>query len=283
MSAYWKIPLQALVLLVGVFMFLFYLFAPQPMLFNRIHEERLRQGPSAQAYGALEQRFETAHQARRDAADGLVRDLHDPASGDSEAAKAALQSAEATMAGLRREAAQLVRQSTGDRTYTDVNYVFPTYVITWLPVGLIGLVIAGIFAAAMSSISAELAALSTASVIDFYRRFFRVDAPDAHYLMVSKVATGFWGLVACVAAIYAAELGSLIEVVNRFGSFFYGSLLGVFVLAIGVKWATPLGAFIGLLAGMAAVGSWRRPPRSPSSGTTSSARWRWSLSVWPSA
>ena len=126
--------------------------------------------------------------------------------------------------------------------------------MTRLPVGLVGLVIAGIFAAAMSASSAELAALSTASVIDFYRRFFRTEAPDAHYLLVSKLATGLWGLVACVAAIYAAELGSLIEVVNRFGSFFYGSLLGVFVLAIGVKRATSLGAFVGLLAGMAGVG-----------------------------
>ena len=142
-----------------------------------------------------------------------------------------------------------------------------------MPVGLVGLIIAAIFAAAMSSIAAELNSLSTATVIDFYRRLWRTGASDAHYLTVSKLVTGFWGLVACVVAIYAANLGPLIDVVNRFGSFFYGSLLGVFVLAVAAKRATSRGAFWGLLAGMAAVALVAvRYSRSPSSGTTSSAR-----------
>jgi Na+/proline symporter len=122
-----------------------------------------------------------------------------------------------------------------------------------MPVGLVGLLIAAIFAAAMSASAAELNSLSTATIIDFYRRHFRPSATEAHYLKVSKIATGFWGVVACTVAIYASSLGSLIEVVNRFGSFFYGSLLGVFVLAIGTRRATGRGAFFGLIAGMAAV------------------------------
>ena len=122
-----------------------------------------------------------------------------------------------------------------------------------MPIGLVGLFIAAIFAAAMSSIAAELNALSTATVIDFYRRHFRTDATDEHYLRVSKLATGFWGVFACGVAMYATALGSLIEVVNRFGSFFYGSILGVFMLAIGFRSATGNGAFIGLIAGMASV------------------------------
>ena len=95
--------------------------------------------------------------------------------------------------------------------------------------------------------------LSTATVIDFYRRWVRPVAPDSHYLMVSKAATAAWGVFACVVAVWAAELGSLIEVVNRIGSFFYGSLLGVFILAIGFRRATGNGACVGLLAGMASV------------------------------
>src|SRR6185295_17173850 len=102
-------------------------------------------------------------------------------------------------------------------------------------------------------IAAELNSLSTATVIDFYKRWARPTASDAHYLNVSKVATGLWGLFACAIAVWAAELGSLIEVVNRFGSFFYGSILGVFILAAGVPWATANGAFVGLIAGMASV------------------------------
>jgi len=113
--------------------------------------------------------------------------------------------------------------------------------------------IAAIFAAAMSSIAAELNALATTSVMDFYKRHFRKQGTDAHYLRFSKLATGFWGLLACGVAIYASRLGSLIEVVNRFGSYFYGSLLGVFILAIGTKRASAGGAFWGLLAGMFTV------------------------------
>jgi len=134
----------------------------------------------------------------------------------------------------------------------DVNYIIPTFVLTVLPIGLVGIFIAGVMAAAMSSIAAELNSLATATVIDFYRRWIRPTATDAHYLTVSKGATLFWGAFACVVATYAATLGSLIEVVNRFGSFFYGSILGVFLLAM-VPRARAAGAFIGLIAGMATV------------------------------
>jgi Na+/proline symporter len=105
----------------------------------------------------------------------------------------------------------------------------------------------------MSTIAGELSALSTASVIDFYRRFVRAEADDRHFVRVSRVATVFWGVFASVVAVWAAELGSLIEVVNRFGSFFYGSILGVFILAIAFPRATANGAFLGLLAGMGSV------------------------------
>src|SRR5262249_4894904 len=122
-----------------------------------------------------------------------------------------------------------------------------------LPVGIVGLMIAAIFAAAMSSSAAELNSLATISVIDIYRRHLRPGRSDAHYLTVSKLATAFWGGFACPVASFPAGLGSLIEVVNRFGSFFYGSLLGVFVLALAFPRANGHGAFVGLLAGISAV------------------------------
>src|SRR5256885_13707820 len=105
----------------------------------------------------------------------------------------------------------------------------------------------------MSASGGELNSLATATIIDFYRRHWVRDAADAHYLLVSKLATVFWGLVACVVAIYAANQGSLIEVVNRYGSIYYGSLLGVFMLAILTKRATAVGAFWGMLVGLATV------------------------------
>ena len=157
------------------------------------------------------------------------------------------------MNSVRRKAVSLVKKVTGDQNYNDINYVFPTFVTTQLPIGLVGLIIAAIFAAAMSSISSELNALSTATVIDIYKRRLRPHKDDKHYLLVSKIATGIWGAFACLVASFAVTLGSLIEVVNRFGSFFYGSLLGVFVLAIGVRTSTSRGAFWGLITGMGVV------------------------------
>jgi SSS family solute:Na+ symporter len=245
MSAYWKIPLQALVMIIGVLMFVFYLFTPPPMLFNRVHDERVRQSDRAGEYAALEAQFNTAIAERREASQRLA-----DAGGSSDAFRAS----EQRVKDLRAQAVTLVKQVTGDSSYNDVNYVFPTYIVTQLPVGLIGLLMAAIFAAAMSTIAGELSALSTSTVMDFYKRWVRDDGDEPHLLMVSKFAMLFWAVFASIVAIYAAELGSLIEVVNRFGSFFYGSILGVFLLAIGWPRANSTGAFVGLIAGMSAVG-----------------------------
>tara|TARA_B100001123_G_scaffold74335_1_gene83669 strand:- start:1948 stop:3642 length:1695 start_codon:yes stop_codon:yes gene_type:complete len=253
MSAFAKIPLQMLILLTGVLMFTFYLFNEPPMLFNAVHDRAIAGSARAAEYTALDDEFREAYRARRHAAGEVVEARQ---SGDTTREVSAVQdflNQDRQVIALRGEAEGLVRDVTGDDSYTDVNYVFPTFVTTQLPVGLVGLMIAAIFAAAMSSIAAELNSLSTSTVIDFYRRHFRKTASDAHYLRVSKWATCFWGLFASVTALYAANLGSLIEVVNRFGSFFYGSLLGVFILAVRVRHATPAGAFWGLIGGMAAV------------------------------
>jgi Na+/proline symporter len=251
MSAYFKIPLQFLIPLIGVLTFAFYLFHQPPLLFNRVHDREVRASARAAEYDALEAEFLQAHGMRRAAASRLAEARR--AGRDENEAASTFAAIDARIARLRLEASSLVREVTGDREFGDVNYVFPTFVTEQMPIGLVGLLIAAIFAAAMSSIAAELNSLSTATIIDFYRRFVRTEATDAHYLLVSKIATGIWGMVACGVAMYATSLGPLIDVVNRFGSFFYGSLLGVFVLAIGVPRATSRGAFWGLLAGMAAV------------------------------
>ena len=253
MSAYWKIPLQALVMVIGVLMFVFYLFTPPPMLFNSVHEQRVRASARAGEYAGLEQRFSVAVDARSAAAQQLAQAERAGDSTAIAAQQAAFRDSEAQVKGVRTEAIALVKNVTGDRSYNDVNYVFPTYIVTQMPVGLIGLLMAAIFAAAMSSIAGELSALSTSTVMDFYRRWVRSDADDAHLLRVSRFAMLFWALFASIVAIWAAELGSLIEVVNRFGSFFYGSILGVFLLAIGWSRANAIGALVGLVAGMSVV------------------------------
>lgn len=247
MSAYWKIPLQALVLLIGVLVFTFYVFHRPPLLFNPAHERAVREAQPA-AYSALESRYQAEISAR----DLAGRDLAAANSeADSRRAADRFRQRDTQTQAVRTEALALANQVTGQSS-RDVNYVIPRFVLDHLPIGLAGLFIAAILAAAMNAIAAELNSLATASVVDFYRRWIRKEGSDAHFLAVSRAATGLWGLFACVVATFAANLGSLIEVVNRFGSFFYGSILGVFLLAM-IPRARGTGAFVGLLAGMSAV------------------------------
>jgi SSS family transporter len=246
MSAYWKIPMQALVLLLGVLVFVFHVFNAPPLIFSSAADQRLTRDAGT-AYAALRQEHDAAIASRLDAARRFARAPAD------DAAREAVRATDGDVQQVRRRARELVRQTTGDATFDDVNYIIPGFILQHIPVGLVGLLILAIVLAATDSIAGELNSLSTATVIDFYRRWVRRAAPDSHYLVVSRIATGAWGLFACAVAVWAAEIGSLIEVVNRIGSFFYGSVLGVFILAVAVPRATGTGAFIGLIAGMSAV------------------------------
>lgn len=246
-SAYWKIPLQALVLLVGVGVFVYYQFVQPPLLFNPAHEEAVV-AEAGSAYAEMQATYGEAFTLRESAALRVAA-----AEDDSEAAMENFLAREADIQTVRGEALALAEEVTGESS-RDVNYIIPRFVLSELPIGLAGLFIAGVIAAAMSSISSELNSLATTSVIDFYRRWVKPEATDAHYLNVSKGATAIWGTFACIVATYAATLGSLIEVVNRFGSFFYGSILGVFLLAM-VPRSRGTGAFVGLIAGMGTVGA----------------------------
>ena len=225
MSAYVKIPLQLLILVTGVLVFVFYLFQPPPMLFNRVYDAQVAASPHA---GGV--RGAAAGVRRGDRGSRRARPRATTATRSWRATRASRRSARRPSPSSSRRAATT--------NYNDVNYVFPTFITTRMPIGLVGLMIAAIFAAAMSASGGELNALATATIIDFYRRHFVKDATDAHYVLVSKLATFAWGLFACVVAMRAANQGSLIEVVNRYGSFVYGSLLGVFILAILTKRAT---------------------------------------------
>jgi len=241
MSAFLKIPMQFLILLIGVLVFVFYQFTAPPIVFNVNEVAKAEQNPQFQT---IQQNYQNAFNERREAAIKF--------SSESEGFRQNYIEADKKFNESRKEALKFVRD-TSDAKFNDVNYVFPTFVLQHMPMGVIGLIIAAIFAAAMSSIAAELNALATATTIDFYRRLYKPEATDRHYVAVGRLSTFIWGIFACIVAIFAANLGSLIEVVNKFGSFFYGSLLGVFVLAFVVKRARARGAFFGLLFGIASV------------------------------
>ena len=243
-SAYWKIPLQALILLVGVLVFVFYIFVSPPMYYNPAQDRAVRAADPA-AYAALDTRYRAAFDARQQAARAVAAP---EATAENRSAFAL---SEKAMVAVRTEALKTAEAVTGQPS-KDVNYIIPHFVLSELPIGLAGLFIAAVIAAAMSAVSGELASLSSTTVIDLYRRWVAPDADDTHYLKVSRAATGLWGVFACIVATFAATLGSLIEVVNRYGSFFYGSILGVFILAM-VPRAGANGAFVGLILGMSAV------------------------------
>ena len=243
MSAFLKIPMQFMILLIGVLVFVFYQFATPPMIFNSVETAKVEQNAE---YQMLNSQYETAHARREQSALEYVRNK-------TEETRIGYVESNKLFNDARKNATDYIKSSSGNKSFNDVNYVFPTFVVENMPMGVIGLIIAAIFAAAMSSISAELNALATATTIDFYRRHFKKDGTDKQYVLFGRIATFFWGVFACIVAIYATNLGSLIEVVNKFGSFFYGSLLGVFVLAFVVKRARARGAFLGLLFGIVSV------------------------------
>lgn len=252
MSAFLKIPMQFLILLIGVMVFVFYQFQKPPIIFNQTEEAKAVAANPA-PYEQIKAEYEQIHERRQQAALALIEAEKRSDEQAVETAKQVYRETDKAFNETRKKATEFIKKTNENQEFNDVNYVFPLFVIQNMPMGVIGLIIAAIFAAAMSSISAELNALATATTIDFYRRHFKPEGTDAEFVFFGRLATLVWGLFACVVAVYATNLGSLIEVVNRFGSFFYGSLLGVFVLAVGVRRARARGAFWGLLLGMASV------------------------------
>jgi Na+/proline symporter len=243
-----KVPMQFFILFVGAMVFVFYNFVQPPMLFQSTAMQAI-----ASESAPAEADFAKSWHNRRAAAWKLAAAQR---AGDSSARRSALQDyrqAQAGMTSARQEAIKLYEKVQGKPGFNDTNYVFLSFVTRYLPSGLVGLVIAVIFSAAMSASSGEVNSLATVTVIDIYKRHIRQDASDRHYLLISRLATVFWGFYAVMFAQYARNLGSLIEAVNMVGSLFYGTLLGVFTLAFFFKKVGGTPAFVGMLVGEAAI------------------------------
>jgi SSS family transporter len=247
-NAFLKVPMQFLILLTGVLVFVFYHFHESPLLWNQVELARLEERAAPEELAGLKQRFAAARAEREAAARAFARARADGRAPESDAYVEANRRFFAT----RGEAVAAIERINGTR-YNDNNYIFPSYILSQLPRGRAGLVIAVIFAAAMSTLSGEFNSLASASMVDFYKRFVGKDENDRRDLLISRIFTAFWGLFACLVALEAGRLGSAIEVVNKFGSYFYGSILGVFALAVLTPRATARGAFWGLFVGMATV------------------------------
>jgi len=229
--------------------FVFYQFNPGPLFFNSKEEQRIAAGPLAGEYQRVQAEY---RQAQEDKEARIRAWLAASKSADSAAenqARVELRAAEERAGQLRNQAVGLMRQNDPAADTNDTNYVFLTFVIRYLPAGVVGLIIVVIFAATMSAISSALNSLATSTIVDVYKRLLSDQASEKHYLLVSRVATAFWGVFAIVVSEGAARLGALIEAVNILGSLFYGTVLGIFILALLIKRVGGTAAFVGGLIG----------------------------------
>jgi Na+/proline symporter len=240
-----KIPMQFFILFIGAMVFVFFVFEKPPLLFQPVELNGVRSDPR---FPAIEQRHQRAFEERKQAA---IQYLEAQRSGDPAAEQASRSRYQTAQNEVNEAHAAGEKLVGGD--FHDTNYIFLSFVTTYLPAGAVGLIIAVIFTAAMSSTSGEINSLAAVSVIDLYQRHIRKDASDHHYLTASRLATIFWGVYAVGFAQYGRSFGALIEAVNIVGSLFYGGMLGVFVLAFLFKKVGPNGAFFGVLAGEAAI------------------------------
>jgi SSS family transporter len=245
-----KVPMQFFILFIGAMVFVFCIFVKPPVIFQQVDLEKIQ---TRQEYAPISEQYDRAFESRREAARRLVEARHrnDRAAWARDAAD--FRAAEKQLDAARGGGIRLVREANGGREFSDTNSIFLYFVTHHLPVGLVGLVIAVIFSAAMSSISGEINSLATVSVIDIYQRHVHRQADDRHYLVASRLATAFWGCYAVVFAGYARNFGTLIEVVNIVGSLFYGGMLGVFVLAFFFPRVRGRAAFAGTLVGEALI------------------------------
>jgi len=245
-----KIPMQFFILFIGAMVFVFYLFAQPPVIFHRAELARIQTRPE---YAGLEQRYNRAFEHRRDAALAIAQARHSSDDATLERTRQEYRVAESELNEVHNEAQTLVGVAGGEKGFTDTNYIFLSFVTRYLPAGIVGLVIAVIFAATMSASSGEINSLATVAIVDIYRRYLKQGASDHHYLAASRWATLFWGVYAVLFAGLAGRMGSLIVAVNKVGSLFYGTLLGCFVLAFVFRRVRGTATFIGMLVGEAAI------------------------------
>ncbi len=242
-----KIPMQFGILFLGIMVFVYYQFVAPPLFFNSAEVTHIKAGEQAPVYLQLEDRFSLLHEQKQVVIRQLISARRAENSTALERSSSQLQALHMKENDLREEAFALIRTSRPGADGHDTNYIFLHFVIAVMPAGLIGLVLAAILSASMSSTSAELNALASTTVIDIYKRVIKPNRSEAHYLRVSKLATFLWGLYAIGFALFANRLGSLIEAVNILGSLFYGTILGLFLLAFYFRRIGGHAAFISAL------------------------------------
>lgn len=235
MNGLLKVPMQFIILFVGVMVFVFYQYNQPPIFFNEPVRQEMKSGEGAVAFNQLQEDYDQVFSEKKLAVDALARSVESENEEAVEEAAEHVNQLQKKSDGIRNDAKQLIAETLPDAETNDKDYIFMNFVMNNLPVGVIGLLFAVIFSAAMSSTSSELNALGSTTTIDFYKRNIKKKADDTHYLYSSKLFTLSWGIIAIIFASYLSLFENLIQAVNLIGSLFYPTVLGVFVVAFFFK------------------------------------------------
>lgn len=248
-----KVPMQFLILLIGAMVFVFYLYFRAPIFFNEAQLARVRNTAQGPALVQLENQYNQLATQKQQQVKQLATALEQNDVAGAASAKKVLKETDEQALAVRAEALTVMKKADPAADTNDTNYIFLHFVVNNLPKGLVGLLIAIIFLAAWGSIAAALNSLASTTVIDIYQRLYNGNASPEHYLKVSKLWSLIWGVFCIVVAQFASGLGSLIEVVNVLGSWFYGVTLGIFMVAFYLKRVGGTATFWGAIAAESVV------------------------------
>ena len=248
-----KVPMQFGILFIGAMLFVFYQFVAPPLFFNPVETQNIKTSVRSEAYNNLEDQFHQLFTEKKIKLNDMVQAMDSKDESKVAALQSDITAKDKEIKNLRVEAAEMISKNNPLADSNDTNYIFLSFVLKYLPAGLIGLVLAAIFAASMSSTAAEINSLASTTIVDVYKRMIKKDATEKHYVFVSKLATVFWGLLAIAFAVFVSQLGTLIEAVNILGSLFYGTILGIFLLAFYFKKVNATPAFVAAIIAEIAV------------------------------
>lgn len=253
MNGFLKIPMQFVILFIGVMVFVFYQFIQPPLVFNVVQTDKLRQSEYAPEFSELEKKYQSNFESGKAAYTEMLAAIDAGEEENADLIKGRIQEIKAEQNEIREQTKELILKNDPAAETRDTDYVFMRFVMDYLPKGVVGLLFAVIFSAAMSSSASELNALGSTTTIDLYKRSFKKEATDQHYVRSSKAFTAFWGLGAILFATYASLFENLIQAINLLGSLFYGTILGVFLVGFFTKWVKGRAVFIAALLSQATI------------------------------
>ncbi len=257
MNGLLKIPMQFAILLIGILVFAYYQFHQPPIFFNQVEVKNLKESKYAPEYQIFEQKHNELFKARESAVQQLNTALEQDDKKSIVHARTALGQLNAEMQQVKDRTIDLIKKNNPSAETNDNNYVFLSFVTTVFPKGLIGLLIAVIFLASMGSTASAINSLASTTTIDIYKRFINRRSSERQDLLWSRLFTLIWGIFTILVALYANRLGNLLEAVNILGSLFYGTILGIFIVAFYMRKIRGKAVFIAaILSEVIVIGIW---------------------------